>query len=67
MPPCSFAENDLGYDGVVERCDSVDFGAIDFDELRNGGSPKQNAKNVAVAPAAVEPPLSPTIVVQKTR
>ena len=63
---CLSAESNLGYDGVIERADSVDFGAIDFDDLRNGGSPSQHGKTVAGA--AVEPTISPAIIgVQKTR
>lgn len=34
---------DLGYIDAVERCDSVDLGEVDFDELRNGSAPKTHA------------------------
>jgi len=56
----------LGYNGVVERCDSVDFAEIDFDDMHNGGSPK-NKKTGPDSPVLMEMPSNPVMHVPKTR
>jgi hypothetical protein len=41
---------DLGYNDVVERCDSVDLGLMDFDEVRTGCSPKNRQQALGGMP-----------------
>ena len=65
MPVPFTDEDNLGYNGVVERCDSVDFHEINFDHLRKG-APIKNQPTI-VKPVIIEMPLSPAISVQKSR
>lgn len=67
-PPCLHDAEaaDLGYTDVVERCDSVDLGEVNFDELHKCSTTNQGNRSKPLK-TTLDMAFSPGLQVRKSR